>query len=197
MTLLNYRRDMGRLAVYDVTRHVQIPRIKPDFHHLKQGRQHTSTYVYEYGQNRVVLPPPTKNLPNTYRPSDPDEINRVLMLFVEAAGIHRDAHLKISARRTLCLPDRHIVEYDENNATESIINARGILCVARHNVKGGEDHFKSCNESERYILQPGHFLVFNDSDVKHKTTKVKIDNNESPGWRDVLTIEAFIRNHGA
>lgn len=178
MTLLNYRRDMGKLAVYDVSRHVHIHRIRPIIHTSSHTKHQHLHYNYDYDTNNII--------PARHDINDNSELYRVVMLFLEATGIKRDAELIVSPRRIICPNNCN----DRDISHDLDVNAKitGILCVSRHNISGGRDIFKQNNEMEKFLLQQGHLVVYDNTKVKHRTTKILAEDKTSPAWRDIIVL---------
>jgi hypothetical protein len=216
MTLVFYRRDMGRLAVYDMNRHIDIKRLQPEFSFLVKDpyaksshrRIHTAEYKYDYNLNTVTGP----ILPNKHvvvetndkreerkypllRTSDNNEMKYLLSVFLEAAGATRDQTLFIQAQRTSCFPgtcgEPCVEKWHQDMCTKL-----GILCMDRHNIVGGINEFKKLNDDgdegadvAQFKLEPGHLIVCNDKEVRHRLTPIMSKDCKRAGHRDLLIIQ--------
>jgi len=211
MALVSSHSTFGNLKVYDVRSVVNVHHLKPDFNSLKTDKyisegyrkKHIIRLKYE-NKKYVKLPlqplvqssrvnPTHGNIEREYPeivPSHPETYRRILNMFVKAGRVPDGGTILMQTQRVICndmLVGQPSVEGWHRDGVESI----GILCVDRHNIKGGVNEFMNSNQKViQKELSPGYFAVFDDRCVKHRVTPIMpFDTSfDHHGYRDVVLL---------
>lgn len=207
--------DPGNIRRYDMTRKVALPILRLNFENLsidpyiEEGfrRKHITRYLVE-----SKLPFQLRMLPQEslfqrkqFNPTHGDlhrfyprlypnqDTMRVIEEFVIQTAVKEGERILVQAQRVTCSPDMDglpsVEDWHQDDVTEI-----GILCVTRHNIKGGENQFKLSQENTKDIfckrmLEEGELLIFDDAPVQHRVTPIQIaDSSLKIGFRDVLLL---------
>ncbi len=156
----------GNIRVYDISRKINVNKLKPDFDRLKR------------------MPPL-----HIDREADSEELGKLVDFFISKTHIRESAHLLIHAQRITCHP------YEEGHPKvrgwhRDGVTAIGVACINRHNIEGGVSEFRDkTGNVTRVLLQPGNLIIFDDTTVMHRVTPIHIlDKNEPSGHRDVILL---------
>lgn len=172
----------GNLRVYDITRKLNINKLKPDFDRLT-----LDVCVKEELRKKNI-----KHMPlniDRVHPGDPEEMGKLIQFFISKAPIRESARLHIQAQRITCHP------YQEGHPAvkgwhRDGVTAIGVACINRHNIEGGVSEFRDkTGNVTRVLLQPGNIIIFDDTTVMHRVTPIHIlDKNKPHGHRDVILM---------
>lgn len=201
---------LGNLAIIDMRKQHRIHMLKNDFDRLtvdpyiKEGYRHKHIVRYIYKASSLYVKQPLAPLLQSSKVNPvhgdiareypeyityvPSTIVDILDAFVLHADIPRGGQILVQAQRVTCsahmtgLPS---VENWHRDGVEKI----GIICISRHNIKGGLNQFKKDDEDvTSYMLEPGVMVVFEDAEIKHRVTPIYSADASSIGYRDVLLL---------
>jgi hypothetical protein len=120
-----------------------------------------------------------------------DSFRKLVLAFRDSCQIHPEAEIDVHQIRTTCSPDNL-----GNPAPEGIhqdgTSFLGIFSVYRNNILGGETHLYAGKKEKPVfskILQPGEFVLVNDSQFFHYTTPIKPEQ-PAQGIRDVFVLSS-------
>jgi hypothetical protein len=195
---------MGNLRVYDVSKKVNIEKVKVDYPYLTQDpyvkegfrKKHIVRFNYKqpnifiYKKNEPLyqssnINPTHGNLMRIY----PDYIPPFLVAFtIHIANIPDNQSILVQAQRITCEPDQKGLPSVEGWHRDGVTRI-GILCVDRNNINGGVSEFRM-NEAPANILEiqllPGHFAVFDDDTIMHRVSPITPKDEKTQGYRDVM-----------
>jgi len=211
MALISSHSSFGNLKVYDLRSYVNVHNLKPDFNALKTDRYISEGYRKKHivrlkYENKKYIKLPLQPLVQSSRvnpthgdvhreypeivPTHEETYRRILNVFVKLGRVPEGGTILMQTQRVTCsdiLTGQPSVEGWHRDGVESI----GILCVDRHNIKGGFNEFMN---SQQNVLQkelmPGCLAVFDDRCVKHRVTPITpLDTTfDYTGYRDVLLL---------
>ena len=204
---------IGNLRVYDITRKVNIHKLRPDFDKLtldayvKEGfrRKHIKRIRHQSHDGAfedLPIAPLYQNIDTNpthgnidrvypeYLPGDPEELGKLIRFFIVKSPIPESARLLIQAQRITCHPHQEGHPAVEGWHRDGV-TAIGVACINRHNISGGVSEFRDnkTGVTRNIRLQPGQIVLFDDTTVMHRVTPISIlDENKPHGHRDVILL---------
>ena len=207
--LLSQHPFIGNLRVYDITKTVNIHRLKPDFETLTTDKYVPEGFRKKHIQRLHRLNERYQKIPHQplyqssqvnpthgninrvypeYIAHDQNEILKLVDFFIQKNPIPDNASFLVQAQRIICNNDlvgHPSVEGWHRDGVAFI----GIACIDRQNIKGGISEFldNKTGKIEQLLLQPGQIVIFNDTEVKHRVTPITT-KEKNEGHRDVILM---------
>jgi hypothetical protein len=209
MTLVYHNKSFGNLRIYDIDKYINVNKLVPTFDKLKidpyvkEGfrRKHITRYnsrTLKPSEEQTILyqsktvNPTHGDIERVYPKFITDEkkiVEDILQNFKRMAHVPYGEEILFQAQRITCtekLEGLPSVEDWHRDGVKTI----GIICVSRHNIKGGINEFKVPNTKiiiEKLLL-PGYFAVFDDTEVMHRVTPINPEDKKREGYRDVILV---------
>ena len=206
--------DAGRLRILRMNDEVHLSSVRSIFQNLqidpyvKEGfrRKHIMRYRV-VSRNPVIRLAPLPQEPlfqrKLYNPVHGDmarvypgfkpssDTFRVIQTFVHNSSVQEGQRILVQAQRITCSVEQEGLPSVENWHQDDV-DEIGIFCVSRVGVVGGMNQFQDLNGRllTSLVLEEGELAMFNDADVKHRVTPIRVDieRGHLVGFRDVLLM---------
>lgn len=203
-------------SLYDVCSRINMPYLRREFPSLQRDPyvdsgfryKHIARFKYDRERGFRKLPQtplyqsanynPTHG--DIYReypeivPKTPIVLLQTLQAFTKVADVPSGETILIQYQRITCDPDKTGLPAVEGWHQDDVTKV-GVICVDRHNIKGGETHIKSSNANYSaadsvlsFELLPGYMVLFEDDKVMHYVTPISSADGTNPGYRDVVLL---------
>lgn len=208
--LVSHHPFIGNLRVYDLTKKIHIQTIKPDFpgltvdryvpegfrkKHIQRIRRTNNTYEkvehQPLYQSSAVNPThgDIHRIYPEYIAHDQKELIKLVEFFVQKTSIPDNSNILVQAQRIVCRKGLEGLPSVEGWHRDGVAFI-GIACIDRVNIEGGISEFMDNKTGKivQLVLQPGQFVVFTDTEVKHRVTPINVIDDAHEGYRDVLLM---------